>query len=288
MPYTKVKVGNAEGYFLIDYGTTGSSIDTMGFINSKPALVTNTTDKFANFDFFGSWGAVSLNIQNHSGIQGLGSMKQAGILGTDFLCFNTFLLDYTTNKLFRGNEQQGCSDSILLRAGFKAASTAGYFSNDLNKLNNNCTPNIPTVPIKIGNAAAVAQIDPGYDDNKYRHAININKAFFNAIRESGIVLLENPSANIVLSTCVNNLQENVKAYKLPKNTTFSITGVDGRPIIVHSDVNIFLKETPPAARTCGGIGTWTIPAAQLGASFLLDAKKVIFDPFKEKVWFYTR
>ncbi|MDI9857960.1 hypothetical protein [Flectobacillus roseus] len=285
MPYTKVKVGDAEGYFLIDFGTTSSTIDTNAFTGNRPKLVTNTTNRFDNFDFFGSWGTVSLAIQNHSNILGLGNIKQAGIIGTDFLCFNSYLLDYQNSKLLRGNSSTSCPDSILKANGFKAATTAGYFSNDLKKLNNPCTPNIPTIPIKIGNAAAVAQIDPGYDDKIYRHAININQAYFKAIRESGIFLIENPSSNFTLSTCVTGIQEKVKAYKLPTKTSFSITGLDGSPIIIHSDVNIFLKMTPSEAKECGGIGTWTIPAAQLGASFLIDAKKVYFDPFAEKVWF---
>jgi hypothetical protein len=288
MPYTKVKVGNAEGFFLIDFCTTASSIDTNGFINSKPVLANNSTNSFDNFDFFGSWGTVKLNIQNQSNIQGLGNMKQAGIIGTDFLCFNVFTLDYTDSSIFRASNGSFCDDSILIKEGFKAVSTAGYFSNDLKKLNNTYTPNIPTIPIKIGNASAIAQIDPGYDDRFYRHSININQAFFDAIRESGVVLIENTKANFILSTCANGVQENVKAYKLPPNISFTIIGTDGNPVIIDSDVNIFLKQTPAEAVTCGGIGTWKIPAAQIGASFLIDAQKVVFDPFNEKVWFYIK
>ncbi len=288
MPYTKVKVGHAEGYFLIDFGTTASTIDTNNFIGAKPLLAANSTNKFDNFDFFGSWGTVMLKIQDHSNIQGLGTIKQAGIIGTDFLCFNTFLLDYTNSQLLRGNSDLQCSDSTLNYEGFKPVSTAGFYSNDLQNLNNTCTPNIPTVPIKIGNANAVAQIDPGYDDRLYRHSININQAFFKLIKENGITLIENPQASFSLSTCVSGIKENVKAFKLPTNINFSILGIDGNPIIIHSDVNIFLKETPLEVKSCGGIGTWTIPAAQLAASFLIDAKKVIFDPFEEKVWFFTK
>lgn len=288
MPYTKIKVGSAEGYFLIDFGTTASTIDTNGFINSKPKLVPGSKNQFDNFDFYGSWGKVSLNTQNHSNIQGLGTIRQAGILGTDFLCFNIFTIDYVNNELIRNSSNNFCADSVLLKEGFKAASTAGYYSNDLKNLNNTCTPNIPTVPVKIGNISAVAQIDPGFDDNKYRHSVNINQAFFNALIESGITLIENHSAGFQLSTCVNGLKENVKAYKLPYGVAFSITDINGEPIVIHSDANIFLKQTPIEAKSCGGIGSWQIPAAQLGASFLIDTKKVIFDPFHAKVWFYTK
>ena len=284
-PYTKVKIGAIEGYFLIDFGTTGSTIDTNNFINGKPKL--NPQNKFDNFDFYGSWGAISLSIQNHSSITGLVNFKQAGIIGTDFLSLNVFTIDYENKAVYRANSNNFCSNESLNDLGFKATSTVGYYSNDLSKLNNTCVANIPTVPIKIGNIGAIAQIDPGFDDFKHRHSLNINQAFYNALIDAGTVLIENPSANLPLSTCVSNLNESVKAYKLPEGISFSITAIDGSPI-TFSDINIFLKQPQAQVASCGGIGTWKIPAAQIGASFLVDSKRVIFDPFKSKVWFYTK
>lgn len=285
MPYTTVKIGNYDGYFLIDFGTTVSTIDLNGFNNGSPKPINNTQNKFENFDFFGSWGTVALNVQNHSNIQGI---KQAGILGTDFLSLNIFTLDYTNKIIFRSDKQNFCSDSCLIRKDFKAVSTAGYYSNDPKKLNNDCTSNIPTVPIKIGVVSAVAQIDPGYDDKLYRYSVNINQAYFDALIDANIILIENPNANFVLTTCIAELSENVKAYTLPEGVSFSIISTDGTSILINSDINIFLKQIPLEAKKCGGIGTWQIPAAQIGASFLLDSKKVIFDPFNSKVWFSTK
>lgn len=284
MPYTEVSVNGFKGYFLIDFGTTTSTIDINSFSDGIPLPVNNTTNQFNSFDFFGSWGKVNLKLQDHSNIQGI---QQSGILGTDFLSLNIFTLDYANKKIYRSTPQQFCDDNALISKGFKPVSSAGYFSNDLKKLNNDCTPNIPTIPIKIGVVNAVAQIDPGYDDNLFRHAININRAFFKAIQDANIQLIENPNANFVLSTCTS-VDEKVIAYTLPKEISFAITATDGTAILVNEDVHIFLKQTPLAAKSCGGIGTWQIPAAQLGASFLVDAQKVIFDPFNAKVWFYTR
>lgn len=285
--YIKVKVGLTEGYYLIDYGTTRSTIDTNNFINGKPKLSNGTTNKFDNFDFFGSWGTVVLDVQDHSNINGLAGFKQAGILGTDFLALNIFTLDLENSLLYRAGVNSFCSDKVLKALGFKASSTRGYFSNDYNNLNN-CATNIPTVPIKIGKISAIAQIDPGYNDFRFKHSLNINQALYDALLEANIKLIENPAANLLLSTCVNNLVEPVKAYKLPVGTSFSITSVDGNPILLTSDINIFLKQTPSQAISCGGIGAWKIPAAQIGASFLIDNKKVIFDPFKSKVWFLRK
>ncbi len=47
---------------------------------------------------------------------------------------------------------------------------------------------------------------------------------------------------------------------------------------------LFVKHTPPAAKVCGGIGTWGVSAAQVGGSYIVDAKAVVFDPIKHRVW----
>lgn len=288
MPYFKISVGGSEGMFLLDFGATSSSIDTNGFLNgNKPAHLPGEVNKFANFDFYGSWGTVQLHLNNFSHIQ-LPTFKQAGIIGTDFLSLNIFTLDYTSQMIYRSSQNTMCSDADLLAAGYKPVSTAGYFSNDLSKLNNKCTANIPTVPVKIGKATAVAQIDPGFDDKLYKYSVNINEAFFKAIKDAGVTLIATPQNNMNLSTCVQGITENITAYKLAPNQNFEITGTDGTPVMMTPEVHIFVKKENPALAPCGGIGTWRIPAAQFGASFLTKTKRIIFDPFAQKVWFYTR
>jgi hypothetical protein len=49
-----------------------------------------------------------------------------------------------------------------------------------------------------------------------------------------------------------------------------------------------VKRTPAAALRCGGIGTWTAPAAQIATSFYVDAGVMVFDPFAERVWITAR
>ena len=63
-------------------------------------------------------------------------------------------------------------------------------------------------------------------------------------------------------------------------------GVVAAARVVRSEPGVtrFVKRTPPAARVCGGIGTWPQPAAQLGASFFAGGSLVV-DPFSARVWF---
>lgn len=283
MPYMKISVDGYEGYYLIDYGATVSTIDSSVFINGTPNSST-APNKFDNFDFYGSWGTVTLIPSDHSNIQGLGDIKQAGIIGTDFLSLNAFLLDYENEKIYRNNGDI-CTSDWLINNGFKEVSSSGYFSNTHTKLNNSCTFNVPTVPIRIGKAIAVAQIDPGFDDNRYKHSLNINRAFYNSLIATGIELEEVSDANFSLSTCVEGVTESVTVYRVKSDEDFEIVGVDGNPVLVTSDYYLFLKNPPQNVKSCGGIGTWQIPAAQFGASFLNDSKQILFDPFNSRVWF---
>jgi hypothetical protein len=289
MPYFAVKVGSASGYFLVDFGTTNSTIDPKGFMNGVvPKPIQGNANQFDNFDFFGAWGKATFYTQDHSLVQGLGNIKQAGILGNDFLSQHIFTLDYQNQAIYRSSQNNFCSYEMLVAKGFKASSTLGYYAQDWAKLNNSCTPNIPTIPVRIGKVNAVAQIDTGFDDSQYKYSININSTFFQLLQYAGVSLTAIPEADMVLSTCKPNVTEKVKAYKLNKGHSFEIMGIDGNPISIHTDVFIFVKESSPFIKDCGGIGTWQIPAAQFGGSFLKEAKMIIFDPFKSLVWFYTK
>jgi hypothetical protein len=81
--------------------------------------------------------------------------------------------------------------------------------------------------------------------------------------------------------------EKVLAYRLEAGSVFEIMGKDGKGVMISADAIIFVKNTPSEANICGGIGTWKIPAAQIGASFLFDSRCVVFDPFSSTVWFYV-
>ena len=93
-----------------------------------------------------------------------------------------------------------------------------------------------------------------------------------------------PTKDLYLTTCVPGLSQLGEAYQLAPGTEVNFLA-EGGSIGRNDRGNLpFVKEHLPAADKCGGIDTWTVPAAQLGASFIVDAQAAIFDPFAARVW----
>ncbi|MCB1172679.1 MAG: hypothetical protein KDK39_03895 [Leptospiraceae bacterium] len=285
MPYARVQLQQFSGNFLIDFGTTRSTIDLAGFQSGRPVPLPGSPDQYSGFQFFGPWQKVTLLARDHSRVQGI---RQAGILGTDILSTAIYTLDYSRGRIYQADPQGFCTPAQLVDAGFAAVSTAGSYTRYPERLQGLFRVNIPAIPVQIGGISAPAQIDSGYDDRLFRYALNINQAWYTALQRAGIQLIENPAADLRLSTCVVGVRENIKAYTLPSGSFFAIEALDGRLLMRNTTVHVFLKQTPPEAARCGGIGTWQFPAGQLGASILMAAQKVILDPFQSRVWFYTR
>ncbi len=295
------------GDFLLDLGSNGSSVDLAGGFKDSgapstqclgDAAVPGASCSFANFDFFGPWGTVYLSTADYGIL--FSSIRQSGIIGTDFLSNYPFTIDYLNSRVFRGSKTAFCSDAQLLGAGYSPIPTGGFYVNDTSKLRplsdvlkaadaastaGFVVPNVPTVPITIGGVAALAQLDTGYDDRVNRHSLNINIALLNELRAKDLGLLERaPEADLFLTTCVPGLNQKAEAWRLRAGTPVNFVSEGGS--VGRQDLGnlLFVKDATPEAARCGGIDTWTEPAAQMGASFLVDAYVVVFDPFTSRVW----
>jgi hypothetical protein len=155
-----------------------------------------------------------------------------------------------------------------------AAATSGYV-----------VPNVPTVPITIAGVAALAQLDTGYDDRITRHSININQAMLALLQaQSPVKITRKVTKDLYLTTCVPGLSQRGEAWALEPGVEVNFVG-EGASVARHDTGNLlFVKVVLPEADRCGGIETWTVPAAQMGASFLVDAQAVVFDPISSRVW----
>lgn len=268
-PYAEVQIGEARGAFLIDFGTTFSTLDPSAFT----PLPDGSLGCYA-VDFFGPWPCLSLRSSDHRGVGT--PFPQAGILGTDVLSQHIYVIDYEHAHLHRSDSSSFCSPEALRAAGLAPLTTSDWGpSRDRSRVH------VPAVLVRIGAASAPAQLDTGFADRRVRHAINVNQAFFDAIVASGTVLTRAPEHDLTLSTCVAGVRESVTAYRIPDGLVF--VSLDGRHARTE-EATLFLKATPSEARRCGGIGTWTDPGAQLGASFLGDAGLVVFHPTRGEVW----
>ncbi|MBL8451365.1 MAG: hypothetical protein JNK97_01345 [Zoogloea sp.] len=288
MPYALVTVAGRQGYFVLDFGATFSTVVPDAFFGPlKPRPLPGLTDTYADFNFFGNWGRVRLPAGGGSGLRG--SVPQAGIIGTDFLAAHIYTLDYPQGRLHRAGQGRFCTDEALRAEGFSALSTRDYYADGPGRLTcpragSPACPNVPAVPVRIGPVAAVAQLDTGYDDSAQPLSVNINVALFDALQKAGVRLQPRPEIALQLTTCQPGVSEAVDAWQLPPGTALGFVGTSGRVVRSEPGVTLFVKRTPPAARVCGGIGTWPQPAAQLGASFFAGGSLVV-DPFSARVWF---
>jgi len=253
MPYTPLRVQGRTGFFVLDLGADGSAISPGTFLGRRgPLPLQGSGNTFAGVDFFGPLAPLRLNVQDHSAIRG--PLPQAGLIGTDLLSNHVWTLDYANGLLRRADQASSCADGVLRQAGFQPLSSAGYFGTNAASLS------CPAAPRR----------GP------------CHRAWFNQLTRS-VRLEPHPEANLTLSTCAG-VSEQVLAYRLPPGKAVELVGSDGSAVRRLQGVTLFLKDTPPAARRCGGIGTWDRAAAQLGASFVNDGTLVV-DPFSQRLWF---
>ena len=294
-----------SGNFVVDFGTTGSTIDYGAFsADAGPVPASYAGDgglgadhTFQGFDFFGDWGFVTLRRSDYSTIASL--TRQAGILGTDFLALHPYTLDYTRGQIWRSDPKTFCTDPQLLGAGFSPLPSEGFYTTDLSKLRplsdvlnspdggtaGFTVPNVPTVPITVAGVSALAQLDTGYDDRLIRHSINVNQALFTLLSQKGPEkLVRDELADVYLTTCIPGFSEKVLAYRLADGQEVDFIASGGSVARREPAVAIFVKEQTAETEKCGGIGTWTVPAAQVGSSFFVDAQAMVFDPASSRVW----
>ncbi len=303
MPYVDATLGTAPaagtGAFLLDFASTSSTVDLGAFAEPKPVAsdcnpsLLGALCTFTELELFGNQGKVALFTADYSFVRA--GVRQAGIFGTERLRAHVYTLDHAGKTVRQATKDASCKDPELVAAGFVALSTAGFYANafsDLKQLteldsaagSGISVPNVPTVPVRIAGAAGLAQLDTGFDDAVTPYSINVNQAYFDRIRAmSPNALVRDTSRDVTLSTCAG-VSEPVEAYRLATGSAAELVSIGGAAVHPRPDAVIFVKKTPAAAYRCGGIGTFTVPAAQVGASFFVAAKTTVFDPFSARVW----
>jgi hypothetical protein len=277
-----------HGTFLVDYGTNYSTLDVAKVGSCRSAG--GERCPFPELSFAGvSARNVALTKAHHP------SPSQTGILGTDLTRSVALTLDYGRAVVRAARAAEFCGEGYLRAAGLTPLSTTGFFASDgaaLRPLGDvvagaparKSVANVPAVPLRIAGVSARAQLDTGFDAALVPWSVNVNVALFDAIVAANPgLLVRTPARDLTLTTCTGGT-EPALAYTLAGGTTVDFVGEEDQSVRSFADATLFVKHTPEAARACGGIGAWTVPAAQVAASFFEAFGVIVFDPFGSRVW----
>ena len=257
-PAIELSADGVAGPFLLDTGATRSSLSESAFAGPDGSVrkAAISLPGFNEGDF------VLARYDPQS--------TRLGVIGTDFL--SLFTLQLTGNAAFLG--VQACQPDALGAEGLVPVAQDGFFSADPSKIEAGRS-NVPVVFFRLGEVRTWAQIDTGYADSVYPHSVDINQALYARLAKSGMTLQR--SADVSVETCEG--RESRRAYSV-KEVPLVIENEQGKPIVQTGSFHLIVKP----ANGCGGIGAMTVPAAQLGASFLELFGTAVFDPKSTTVW----
>jgi hypothetical protein len=83
---------------------------------------------------------------------------------------------------------------------------------------------------------------------------------------------------------VPGLREKLEGYTVQPGKNLEFIGEGGAVARTEEPSAVYLKHRRGDTFGCGGISTWTVPAAQVGASFFIDAQALVVDPKSSRVW----
>jgi hypothetical protein len=261
LPFISLAADGVEGLFLLDYGSTRSSLSAQVF--GEPAgtvkTATLTLPGFQKGEF---------DLKEYPPSQG--PDRQIGVIGADFL--SHLSVEMTDNSVFLGAKP--CHAEAITAQNLVPVGQRGFFSSNLSDVRRDL-PNVPVVFLRVGKVVAWAQIDTGYDDRVYSHSVDINQALYDRLIQNGVEL--DPLKDLTVWTCDGPEKRRVFSVKgLP----LVVENEQAEPIVETGLFHLILKSPD----RCGGIGAMTTPAAQLGASFLALFGTVVFDPKSQTVW----
>jgi hypothetical protein len=268
-PYIELAANERKGAFLLDYGTTLSSVSRDVF---RASSAQNSDIDIENFSL-PSFGSGHFGLAKYW-ISEQPAGGQIGIIGTDFLSLLTADFSFRNDRSDVVLSALPCDPEVLRKRGMIAVRQTGFFSSNLHKLAAG-TPNVPVLYLDIGGVRAPAQIDTGYDDAVRRPSIDINEALYDRLSSAG-VRLEARGGSLV-ATCSGIVANAV--YATPETKIF-LTTREGVKIREIKGASLVRK----VVNGCGGIADMRAPEAQLGVTIVSGLGSLVFDPRSEIVW----
>ena len=262
-PYVWLRAGGEWGHFLLDYGTTSSTIAKDRFPDA--------TRKVSVGDFtLPGFQRATFQIRDYSNL-GLPHDFQLGLIGTDFLSLETAQFDFDADTVTLSTD--ACDSAAISASGLLPIRQDGFFSHDLAALKPGM-PDTPVLWLDVGGVRFWAQIDSGYGDWVRPHTIQVNQALWARLKRDGVHT--GPVRAQTNSGCVGDAQVWSALLTSPARITDETGKVLRTLAFAHIEV--------AGPNGCGGIADRSEPAALVGASILHDLGRVTFDPWNEVVW----
>ena len=275
-PYVTLSPEDAEGAWLVDFGATASSVSRLGKLPaSDPRWVGPDLKRIRlrNFDFpHASPTTEVLNLPRQISEDGVG--VQHGVVGSDVLAQRAIEFHYEDPR-----DQHllvsapGC---ILANQGFFQILQAGYFGTKTQHYAAQGV-NVPVVfaafEYRDGTLAASlvpAQLDTGMADAVWPRTVYVNSALWAKIRTPGAVRV----GTLEVTQCVGSAS--LPVWVLP-DVKLQITDQTGYWMTKYPAFYVVPLDPASASSPCRGIATMSVPAAQLGASFLRSFGTVVVD-----------
>ncbi|WP_372646812.1 hypothetical protein [Hyphomicrobium sp.] len=268
-PYVELSVGRRKGFFLLDYGTTESSLAGDFYQAGGSDSADIRIEKIS----LPSFSSGRFRISKY-GLAATPPGGQLGIIGTDFLSLLTADFSFRHDRRDVALSALPCDREVLRARGLVPVRQKGFFSGDLRKVDV-VMPNVPVLFVNIGGVFSAAQIDTGYDDRVMPPSIDINDALYGELVAAGIALRRKGTSSLV--TCHGVVTNDVYAVV---HAEISLRTEDDREIRPLAGAALIRKK----ANGCGGIADMASPMAQLGMSVVAGLGSVVFDPARELVW----
>lgn len=288
-PYVVLDAGGRTGPWLLDFGSTITSVYADAWANRS------ADEPLPPFDFRlpGAGSAPrQLNVVEGGRLRaGVGA--PLGVLGTDVLRETT-----TEIRFGDGGDPQvifrdpACDGAAPGREGLRRVDQTNVFGSRP-ETHTSRLPNVPVVRIELEERSTdrnrprlaaprrtrttLAQIDTGYADTVWPFTVDINEAFLAELKETVPSLAIAGLVQVSGCGSEDSLRE---VYVAPGFRLNVVPDIPQRPI-PFDGFHFVLK---PRTTECGGIGPMTVPAAQLGASFLRAFGTTLIRPAKAEIW----
>jgi hypothetical protein len=287
-PYIVLDAGGRNGPWLLDYGSTVTSVYQDAWKAEVGDAVTVSGLPLPG----ASPGPLRLPVVA-GGRHRTGVGSPLGTLGTDVLSRLSveFHLEVASDPhVIISNP--ACGSTTPREAGFVRTEQSNFFSSHPDT-HTSGLPNVPVLSVELEErltdrnqprlpdprrtARRWAQLDTGYSDTVWPNSVDINEAYLDELRASVPSLAL--AGLVPVSGCgrEDTLRE---VYVAPGWRLNVVPDSPQRPI-PFSSIYLVVK---PRVTACGGIGPMSVPAAQLGSSFLRAFGTTVLLPDRSELW----